>query len=219
LIKVAIFDMDGLLIDSERIIMEACILAAADLGITYTQAEYVQLIGRSAPDSSRLMAAQLGGVEQLEKLAVKLNALLDQRNHAFPLKDGAEHLVMHFQQLGIACGVASSSAVSHIEHRLHHVDMLNRFSSITSGQEVENGKPSPDIYELAMRKMGVQAKDCIAFEDSEQGARAAIAAGLRVVVVPDLLAPSAFVRQHCFAVVENLSAFLRQLSANPTWLC
>jgi len=73
---------------------------------------------------------------------------------------------------------------------------------------VERGKPNPDIYLLAIQKLGLPAEACIAFEDSEMGARAAIAAGLKVVVVPDLKQPSDFVRQHCHQVVDNLSDWL-----------
>lgn len=208
MIKAAIFDMDGLLIDSERIIMQACIAAAAQVGMTYTQAEYVELIGRAGPDSTRIMVEQLNGVDNFNRVMQGLDAQLAQRNHAFPLKSGASDLLDFYRAKGVKCSVASSSPTHHITHRLSHVGVLDYFSHITSGQEVTQGKPSPDIYLLAVKKLGLQAQDCIAFEDSEMGARAAIAAGLRVVVVPDLLQPSDFVRAHCHQVADSLEAWL-----------
>lgn len=203
--------MDGLLIDSERIIMQACIQAAEDVGLAYTKAEFVELIGRSSADASRMMAEQLGGVEKLELVSNGVNKILSQRNHIFPLKAGAVALLEHYQSQQIVCCVASSSPTQHIQHRLSHVNVLDYFSTITSGQEVINGKPSPDIYLLAIQKLGITVDECIAFEDSEPGARAAIAAGLKVVVVPDLKQPSAFVRENCFKLVESLDHYLNSM--------
>ena len=206
--KAAIFDMDGLLIDSESIIMQACITAAQQVGITYTRAEYVELIGRAGPDSTRIMIEQLNGVSNFNQVMQGLDALLAERNNTFPLKQGASELLKHYQANNIVCSVASSSATHHISHRLRQVGVLDYFSHITSGQEVAHGKPNPDIYLLAVKKLGLKAEECIAFEDSETGARAAIAAGLRVVVVPDLKQPSEFVVQNSHLTIESLNDWL-----------
>lgn len=207
-VKAAIFDMDGLLIDSERIILQACIDAAKEVGITYTQAEYVELIGRAGTDSTRIMVEQLGGVENFNLVMQGLDAQLAGRNNAFPLKHGVLPLLKHYQANGIICSVASSSPTHHITQRLGQVGVLDYFSHITSGQEVANGKPNPDIYLLAVKKLGLNVEECIAFEDSETGARAAIAAGLKVVVVPDLKQPSDYVRDNCHQVVASLHDWL-----------
>ena len=201
--------MDGLLIDSERIIMQACISAAQQVGITYTQADYVELIGRAGPDSTRIMTAQLGGTERFNLVMQGLDAQLASLNNTFPLKPGARALLQHYQARDIICSVASSSASHHITQRLSQVGVSNYFQHITSGQEVERGKPNPDIYLLAVQKLGLPAEACIAFEDSEMGARAAIAAGLKVVVVPDLIQPSDFVRENCHQVVSTLDDWLK----------
>lgn len=204
--------MDGLLIDSERIIMQACITAAQQVGITYTRDEYVELIGRAGPDSTRIMIEQLNGVENFNRVMQGLDALLAQRNHVFPLKPGALALLKHYHGNQIVSSVASSSPMHHITHRLNHVGVLDYFSHLTNGQEVERGKPNPDIYLLAVRKLGLSPEECLAFEDSEMGARAAIAAGLKVVVVPDLLQPSDYVRTHCHQVVESLQDWLDSIA-------
>ena len=203
--KAAIFDMDGLLIDSERIIMQACILAASELGISYTQSDYAQLIGRSAPDSTQVMTMQLGGVNNFTKVMKRVDEILADSGNYFPLKIGALEIVKHFHAQGIPCGVASSSYQDIIKCRLSKVGILQYFSAITSGDEVERGKPHPDIYLLAIEKIGIPAEACIAFEDSELGARAAIAAGLKVVVVPDLKQPSDYVRENCYQVLNSLA--------------
>lgn len=192
--------------------MQACITAAQQVGITYTRSEYVELIGRAGPDSTRIMVEQLNGVENFSRVMQGLDALLAQRNHVFPLKPGALALLSHYHGSQIVCSVASSSPMHHITHRLSHVGVLDYFSHLTSGQEVERGKPNPDIYLLAVKKLGLSPAECLAFEDSEMGARAAIAAGLKVVVVPDLLQPSDYVRAHCHQVVESLQDWLDRIA-------
>ena len=200
--------MDGLLIDSERIIMQACIAAAFEIGITYTQAQYTQLIGRAGPDSTNRMIEQLNGVENFNRVMQGLDTRLAERHHHFPLKQGALELLQYYKANNIICSVASSSPTHHITQRLGQVGVLDFFSHVTSGQEVSNGKPNPDIYLLAVKRLGLSVGECIAFEDSETGACAAIAAGLKVVVVPDLLQPSEFVKKKCFKVVTNLKNWL-----------
>lgn len=200
--------MDGLLIDSERMIMQACIAAAKEIGITYTQAEYVELIGRAWPDSTRIMTQQLGSEENFQHVMQCINASMDNDGNAFPLKTGALSLLQYYKANKISCGVASSSPISHIKERLTAVGVLDYFSAITSGHEVENGKPNPDIYLLAMQRLQVSASECIAFEDSEPGAMAAIAAGLRVVIVPDLKQPRDDVKEASFTVVDSLEDFM-----------
>jgi HAD superfamily hydrolase (TIGR01509 family) len=214
-IKAAIFDMDGLLIDSERIIMQACIASAKRIGITYTQAEYVELIGRVWADSMRIMTQQLGSEVILNQVLQGMNAILDERDHVFPLKIGVLPLLQHYQANGVVCSVSSSSPTQHITHRLGHAGVLDYFSHLTSGQEVNRGKPNPDIYLLALEKLGLHTDECIAFEDSELGAQAAMAAGLRVVVVPDLKHPGEEVRAQCFQVVESLVHWLEQVKQSP----
>lgn len=210
-IKAAIFDMDGLLIDSERIIMQGCIAAAKQIGITYTQAQYTELVGRVWADSTRIMIEQLGSEANLNHVMQGLNTYLDDINHVFPLKKGALALLQNYQAQGVICSVASSSPMPHITHRLSQIGVVDFFSQLTSGQEVAKGKPNPDIYLLALKKLGLPAEECIAFEDSELGAQAAIAAGLRVVVVPDLKQPSEMVRKQSYSVVDSLEDWLASI--------
>lgn len=214
--KVAIFDMDGLLIDSERRIMRACIAAAKSIGIDYTQAQYVELIGKAWPIASRIMTEQLGSEANFQQVMHYINSSHDEDGEPFPLKSGARALLEYYQANRVVCGVASSSPLSHIQERLNAVGVLDFFTAITSGHEVENGKPDPDVYQLAMRRLGVgdqfNIEDCIAFEDSDPGAMAAIAAGLKVVVVPDLKQPSHHVKTHAFSVQPSLSAYHSSLT-------
>jgi HAD superfamily hydrolase (TIGR01509 family) len=214
--KAAVFDMDGLLIDSERAISAAWIAGARELGFELEMADFVKVIGTASRQSTAILVDLLGSEEAMRATAAKARALLPQAGGApvFPLKSGALPLLEALQAAGIPCAVASSSNVGEIRHRLGHVDVLRYFQSVSGGDEVTHGKPDPALYLLAAARLGVAPEDCIAFEDSENGARAAQAAGIRVVIVPDLAQPPADVAARAHGVIGSLSEAIAHV---PHW--
>ena len=205
--KAAIFDMDGLLIDSERAISEAWLAGARELGFELRMADFVRVIGTAAQQSTAMLIEIMGSEEAMRATAAKAHALLPQAGGApvFPLKTGALPLLEALRTAGIPCAVASSSNIDEIRHRLGHVDALKYFRCIAGGNEVTHGKPDPALYLLAAARLGVEPEDCIAFEDSENGARAAQAAGVRVVIVPDLKHPPEEVAARAHGVIGSLA--------------
>jgi HAD superfamily hydrolase (TIGR01509 family) len=214
--KAAIFDMDGLLIDSERAISAAWIAGARELGFPLEMADFVNVIGTAARQSRAMLVDLLGSEAAMRATAAKAHALLPQAGGApvFPLKPGALPLLEALQAAGIPCAVASSSNVEEIRHRLGHVGVLGYFRCVSGGDEVTHGKPDPALYLLAAARLGVAPEDCIAFEDSENGARAAQAAGIRVVIVPDLKHPPEDVAARTFGVIGSLSEAIAHV---PHW--
>lgn len=204
--KAAIFDMDGLLIDSERAISAAWIAGARELGYALEMADFVRVIGTAAQQSTAMLIEIMGSEEAMRATAAKARELLPHAGGApvFPLKSGALPLLEALRAAGIPCAVASSSSVEEIRHRLGHVGVLRYFRCVTGGDEVTHGKPDPALYLLAAARLGVAPEDCIAFEDSENGARAAQAAGVRVVIVPDLRQPPADVAARAHGVIGSL---------------
>jgi HAD superfamily hydrolase (TIGR01509 family) len=205
--KAAIFDMDGLLIDSERAVSKAWIDGARALGFPLELADFMSVIGRAAQQSEAILIDLLGSEQAMRATAAKARTLLPHADGApvFPLKSGALPLLQALHAAGIPCGVASSSNVEEIRHRLGHVDVLKYFRCITGGNEVTHGKPDPALYLLAAARLGVPPEECIAFEDSENGARAAQAAGVRVVIVPDLKHPPDDVVARAHGVIGSLT--------------
>jgi HAD superfamily hydrolase (TIGR01509 family) len=214
--KAAIFDMDGLLIDSERVIMRAWLEGARALGFPLAPSDFVQVIGRAAPESDAILIGLLGSEQAFRDTAAHARAALRHGDAApvFPLKTGAATLLAALHAAGVPCAVASSSRVDEIRHRLGHVDVLKYFDSVSGGDEVARGKPDPALYLLAASRLGVAPQDCIAFEDSENGARAAQAAGIRVVIVPDLRHPSDEVAARAHGVIDSLEDALAHV---PHW--
>jgi HAD superfamily hydrolase (TIGR01509 family) len=185
----AIFDMDGLLLDSERVIMRIWMESAQEQGLDLPRADFLQVVGYGTAESHARLSTLLGGPGSfqlvLDRARAKLAALAGM---AFPLKPGALALLRQLRARGVPCAVASSTRVREVRRRLAQVGVLELLQASAGGDEVARSKPDPAVYLLAAERLGVAPQRCLAFEDSEHGAAAAHAAGLAVVMVPDLKA-------------------------------
>jgi beta-phosphoglucomutase-like phosphatase (HAD superfamily) len=214
----AIFDMDGLLIDSERPIMAAWIEAARTLGIELSHSEYLQVVGLATSESELILASLLGGADAyrhaIGHVRQRLQLARSDGTPLFPIKPGAGEFLAALRERGTRCAVASSSTSGQIQACLGSLDVLHHFEAFAGGDEVARAKPDPALYLLAAGRLGVDPADCIAFEDSENGAKAALAAGMRVVVVPDLKQPPESIVERAFHVLDSLHDALAHL---PRW--
>ena len=214
----AIFDMDGLLIDSERPIMAAWIEAARTLDIELSHSQYLQVVGLATSESRLILAGLLGGTEAyshaIDHVRRRLQLERSDGTPMFPIKPGAAEFLAALRARGTRCAVASSSTRGQIEACLGSLGVLHHFSAFAGGDEVARAKPDPALYLLAAERLGVDPAECIAFEDSENGAKAALAAGLRVVVVPDLKHPPAAIVERAFHVLDSLHDAVPHL---PRW--
>ncbi len=185
----AIFDLDGLLLDSERVIMQAWIAAAQQEGLRLSEPDFLLVVGCGADDSRATLTALLGGHEGFQLVRARARAsLAAQPGVVFPLKPGALELLVLLRQRRVPCAVASSTQADEVRRRLASVGALDFFQAVAGGDEVLRSKPDPAVYLLAAERLGVPPARCLAFEDSDHGALAAHRAGLSVVVVPDLKA-------------------------------
>lgn len=184
----AIFDMDGLLLDSERAIMDAWIQSAREAGVELTKQTYLPVVGRAAPQADAYLAQLLGGREAFVRIRESVLARLNAAS-AFAPKRGVLKLLSALSRRGVPCAVASSTAISEVRRRLALAGIESHFDALAGGDEVEAGKPSPDVYLLAAQRLRLRAEHCLAFEDSSNGIRAARSAGMAVVAVPDLVSP------------------------------
>jgi HAD superfamily hydrolase (TIGR01509 family) len=183
----AIFDMDGLLLDSERVIMQAWMASAQEERLVLSESDFLLVVGCGADETSARLSRLLGGHGSFRSVRDRARAKLAAvPGVVFPLKPGALQLLALLRQRGVPCAVASSTYVGEVRCRLAKVGVLDYFQAVAGGDEVSRSKPDPDVYLLAADRLGVPPMRCLAFEDSDHGARAAHEAGLRVVVVPDL---------------------------------
>ena len=205
----AVFDMDGLLLDSERPVRTAWLDAAAQLGVALSDDTYRTLIGLNHRDSHERLLALFGGdAALLAHARTQAAALLARQLGArpFDVKPGARALLDGLRRHGVPCAVASSTGAVELRRRLGDAGLLTYFDALCAGDEVHLGKPDPALYRLAVQRLGVAADSSLAFEDSGHGVRSALAAGLSVVAIPDLRAPEACWLDQCLAVLPSLQA-------------
>lgn len=184
--KAIIFDMDGLMVDTEPLSRQAWQAVLAEYGHELTDDVYLKMIGRRSDASVQILKAAysipLVGEELIERkkarLAVRLAIDL-------PVMPGLSELQSAIKKRGITWGVATSSSRSHAVQVLTQLNLIDQCGAIAAGNEVENGKPAPDIYLLAAKRLGYQPENCLALEDSLPGCRAAHAAGLFTIAIPN----------------------------------
>lgn len=181
-----IFDMDGLLVDSERVwmICESAMLARR--GKVWDKNIQQKLIGMRMNDFLAGMIREYGltdDADVLEKEVLdQMCGLVGEKVVANP---GAAELIAYLAEAGIPCSIASSSPLVVIHSIVETQGWSDYFPVRVSGEEVAQGKPSPDVYVETAQRMGVSPHRCLALEDSPNGARAAVAAGMTCYAVPD----------------------------------
>jgi beta-phosphoglucomutase-like phosphatase (HAD superfamily) len=209
-----IFDMDGLLFDTERLSRRALYAAAEEMNVPLAEDAFLELIGRRMGDITQRLAARIGD----EALAVTLVECSEKHYQVFltqgvPVKEGVADLLAWCAEIGKPCAVATSTRTAKAEYKLASANLRGFFRAVIGGDQVEHGKPAPDIYLRAAAALGVAAGQCGVFEDSEPGVRAAHAAGAQVVWVPDLAPVDAATQGLVAARVDSLSAVRQFLRA------
>ncbi len=188
LIKCAIYDLDGLLLDTERFYTEVTQKIVGKYGKTFDWSVKSKILGRKSHESATIIVDSL-------QLPITPDEYLDARNEMlfklFPYSEplpGVLRLVHHLAEHGIKQGVASSTKRKMLNSKIQrHQDWFSLFEIIVTGDdpEVKEGKPAPDIFLVAARRMGVDPHECLVFEDAPTGTQAALSAGMRVIAVPD----------------------------------
>lgn len=215
-IKAVIFDMDGLLLDTERIFMSAYQMAANELGYDLSEKVYTKMIGHRADSSQAILRASFDAdapVDEIIDSARRYYYTLLEKG-GIPLRPGVEAVLDYFSALDIPMAVATSTHRDLALTKLKSVHLLNRFTAVVSGDEVENGKPAPDIYLEAARLVDTLPAQCLVLEDSPTGLRAAHAAGMVPVHIPDLQPSTSLTESIAFAVFPSLIDFLTAYKAS-----
>ncbi len=187
-LKHVIFDMDGVLFDSERMYEEGLILHAPKYGFAPTHEEFLTTVGTSEK-ASRATFLKLFGEFDYDALRVDIRSHIVTQMQAgrIPLKKGVHNLLSYLKQQGVGIALATSTRRSTVEVMLQTAQLTDYFDYTVCGDEVQNPKPDPEIFLNAMSQLGGTVHDTLVVEDSYNGVRAANAAGIPVVVVPDLL--------------------------------
>ena len=189
-IKAVIFDMDGLLLDTETLSFESFIATAARYDLDVGIDDYRDMIGLNAATGIDILRAMLP--QHIDAVAFK-NEWLDVYRQLLlddvPVKAGAHAFLASLHEMDMPRAVATSSSGQKARAILQKTGLMSYIQHVTGGDEVPTGKPAPDVYLDAAHKLGIGTGDCLALEDSNNGTTAALAAGMKVIQIPDL-APS-----------------------------
>ncbi|GAD80789.1 HAD family hydrolase [Vibrio ezurae] len=190
--KAVIFDMDGLLLDTERVCLQAFEKACHTLGIEFLEPEYLAIIGQNAQGIERTIRAGYPKNIDYPKLRkVWMHNYHSVSEHqAIPVKEGVIELLEWLKSKGIPMAVATSTDKRLAPIKLKFAGLYDYFESVTCGCEVTHGKPDPEIYVLAAKRLNIDPVYCLGFEDSNNGVRAGVAAQLQMVQIPDLVIPT-----------------------------
>lgn len=206
-IRAVIFDMDGTLLDSERLSHKAWDAAAREIGEQVTWETFLKMVGHRSVDCMRILQNEIGRklpAEQIIESTRKHYAALV--NAGVPLMPGAREIFDFAREQRWKIGIATSTRRESTQAKLEHAGLWQHVDAATCGDEVFRGKPDPEIYLATAKKLGVPAENCLAVEDSPTGFRAAHAAGCLTVLIPDLVAPTPDVLRDAASVHPNLSA-------------
>lgn len=207
MIKAVIFDMDGLMLDTQRMATNAWKRAAQEFGFTLTDELNLKLIGRTIQDSNEILIEELGyefPVEDCRNLAMEIQSE-DISQRGISVKPGLWQLLDYLEGKSFSIAVATSTSRRLTIQRLQLTNLINHFRIILTGDEVPNGKPSPDIFLVASELLKTPPARCVVLEDSFYGIRAAYTAKMIPIMVPDLIEPIDEIRSLAHAVVPSLN--------------
>lgn len=203
--KVAFFDMDGTLVDSETLYYEARRDVFEKYGFDYPKSLNDTILGTGFARTIQLLQEVAGDDELGKKINDESLELFNQRveEGKLAVKPGAEKLLKFLKEQGIKSYITSSSDIDKIHFNLKHNDLQKYFTDIISGEDVKNNKPAPDIYLHALKKANIQKEDAVVFEDAVSGVQSALNAGIDVIAVPDQVSlPEKLTKQA--AIVNSL---------------
>jgi HAD superfamily hydrolase (TIGR01509 family) len=207
--------MDGLMLDTEPLAARAWGEAAATLGVDFDMGLAQGMIGRNFADCAAMVRARYATPYPVDALLARWHAAYDAivEREGLVLKPGVFELLDWLESRAIPRAVATSTRRDRAHSKLAQTALLPRFQALVGGDEVACGKPAPDIYVEAARRLGADTASCMVLEDSEPGVRAALAAGMTPIMVPDLVPPSAAILAHELIVLPTLHDVLTHLAA------
>ena len=207
-IKAIIFDKDGTLHDTEKVYMQAWKAAAEEFNVPDIENTVRDCTGTNIPFIAEYWAKKYPDVpfeDYLPRRQFYYFGILEQ---GIPVKEGAYELLTYLRAHGYKVGMATSTPWDTVKEHLERTDMMGYFDTIVTGDMIEHGKPAPDIYLLAAERLGVDPTECVGVEDSPNGVRSIHAAGMRAVMIPELVEPSPEVEALVWRKLSNLTELI-----------
>lgn len=186
-----LFDMDGLLLDTERVCLDCGVKVGLQNGLRDMEEIFLRMIGHSRNESEQILETALGGRYPIDSFLKQWDSLIDeQMDINLEIKSGVFELLELLKSRGTLTAVATSTRIEKARRHLKNAGLIDFFELIVGGDQVQKRKPDPEIYHKVAAGLGQKASDCIVFEDSDPGVLAGVRSGAKVVQVPDIKEPS-----------------------------
>lgn len=216
MVKAVIFDLDGLLIDSEVISYKIYQEILSQYGYEFSKIEYAQnYSGKTETKNINYLIRKYNLPFSIEKgleMVLKIESTFLEKGVS--LKRGAKELLAYLKKNNYKTAIASSSIQDRAMSILKQHNLTNYFDEFVFGHEVENGKPSPDIFLKACEKLSEEPYDCLILEDSEAGIQAGFSANIPVICIPDMKKPEASYLEKVEKVFNSLDEVIKYLTDN-----
>ncbi|WP_293905835.1 HAD family phosphatase [Phenylobacterium sp.] len=204
-IKAVVFDMDGLLVDTETVVFAALQRAAGEIGREMPFATFQRMVGLQHAHSDLILVEHFGPCLDLEAWAAAVSRHFHAEAAAgIALKSGVVEILDALDAAGLPRAIATSSSLAAVHESLGAHDLVDRFDALITRDIQTRGKPHPEPFLKAAQALGVDPADCLALEDSHNGVRSASAAGMMTVMVPDMLDPTEEMHTLCVRIARDL---------------
>ena len=212
--KAVIFDMDGVIFDTERVYLEIWQSVFEKYGYKMTKELYITVMGTGRKNVIKTFLENFGDDLPIEKMYEEKDNQLFYiiENQGIPLKKGVKELFSMLKEKNYKIALATSAKRERVEKQIKDKWLKESFDAIVCGDDVEKGKPSPDIFLKAAKEIDVEAKDCFVVEDSPAGIKAAFSGGMKGIHVEDLKAADEDILKYCEKNFKNLQEIKEYLS-------
>ena len=204
-----VFDMDGVIFDSERAVMKCWLELADKYGIENIEKSFLACTGTTMVRTKEIMIETYGADFPYDAYAKEASCLYHEKYDGgkLPMKPGVVELLTFLKKENKKIALASSTRKQTVINQLRDADIIQFFDAFICGDMVERSKPAPDIFLKSCEELGVEPESAFAVEDSYNGVRAAYAAGMKIAMIPDLVQPDDEMRDKADFVFKNMDEF------------
>ncbi len=204
-VRAVVFDMDGLLVDTETVIFRAMQHAAEGIGGELPFTTFQRMVGLQDAASDRIVVEHFGKGFDLDAWSKAVRAHAHEHMAAgVALKTGVVEILDYLTAVGLPCAIATSSSLAAVQRNLEPGGLVGRFAALITKDVQSRGKPHPEPYLKAAEALGLAPADCLALEDSHNGVRSASSAGMMTIMVPDMLDPTEEMESLCVRIAHDL---------------